>query len=58
MNIHEHMAEKAELAAIYAQDGDLHSAARVLRKLAEDLESRAKAFDDALSAAVRAEAGK
>ncbi|MDC7809970.1 hypothetical protein [Sphingomonas koreensis] len=45
MNIHELMAERSQLAAIYAQDGALRTAARILRELADDLFEHADRAD-------------
>jgi hypothetical protein len=47
-SIHEHMAEKAELAAIYAQDGAFRRAAEILRKLADTLAEHAVSTDAVL----------
>lgn len=43
--IHEEMLDKTELAKIYAEDGAFHSAARVLRQLAQTVEAHAAACD-------------
>lgn len=48
MNIHEYMAEKAELAAIYAQDGAFRTAAKILADLAEHLTAHANRCDEAM----------
>jgi len=47
-NIHEHMAEKAELAAIYAEDGAFRTAADILERLAISLRDHADNCDDAM----------
>lgn len=43
MNVHERIKEQVDLAKIYAEDGAFHSAAKVLRKLADEVEQHAKA---------------
>jgi len=49
MNIHEKMAERAELAAVYAEDGAFRTAARVLRELADTLEAHADYCDSLIT---------
>ena len=48
MNIQEHMAEKMELAGIYALDGAYRTAAQILRDLADQLDSHAESREVAI----------
>jgi hypothetical protein len=48
MNIHQHIRERIDLAAFYAEDGAFHTAARVLRELAERLDNHADDRDERL----------
>lgn len=43
MKVHDTFTEKTRLAGIYLDDGAPHSAARVLRELADDLERAGRA---------------
>ncbi|MBN9066726.1 MAG: hypothetical protein J0H60_09735 [Rhizobiales bacterium] len=45
MGIHRHIREQIGLAGFYAEDGAFHSAARVLRDLADQVEDHAKKCD-------------
>lgn len=45
MNILRRIQDQASLAMVYADDGALHSAARVLRELADEVEQRAVLAD-------------
>lgn len=45
MKMHEHMAERVQLAGIYAEDGAYFTAARILQELAETVEQHARRFD-------------
>jgi hypothetical protein len=47
-DINERIAERTELAGIYAEDGAYHTAADILRELADEV----KAFAEARDAAV------
>jgi hypothetical protein len=49
MNIHQLMKEQYELAKIYAQDGAFHTAAGILRGLANDMEEHARFCDKAVA---------
>lgn len=53
MNIHDYMTEKTGLAETYARDGAFHSAARVLKELAEHVEKHARACDKDLDDIVK-----
>lgn len=46
MNIHKRAAELVSLAQTYAEDGAFRSSARILRKLANELEAHAEALFD------------
>jgi len=47
--IHSHMRDQQMLAKIYAQDGAFHTAAKILRTLADDVEQHAKFCDQAVA---------
>jgi hypothetical protein len=51
--IHEFVASKVELARIYAEDGALHTGARLLREAADMMEAHAKEFDDWMERAAK-----
>ena len=53
MNIVYRIKERSELAAIYAGDGGLHSAARILRDLTDEID-RLAAEKDALLQSIMA----
>ncbi len=55
MNIHEHMAERMQIAGIYAQDGAFRTAASVLQKLAADLREHAENCELAIGGMTRKE---
>lgn len=57
MNIHEHMAERMELAGIYATDGGFRTAASILRELADDIDEHVERCDRGFDVAAR-DAGK
>lgn len=50
MNLPRLIMEKSDLAAVYAEDGAMHTAARVLRELADAVEQRAKEADAFIAA--------
>ncbi len=50
MNLSAHIEERAQLAAIYADDGALHTAARILRETADTIALRASEKDALLAA--------
>lgn len=45
MNLPRLIEEKASLAAIYAEDGAMHTAAKILREVADVVSQRAKEAD-------------
>lgn len=45
MNIHLRMKEQTDLAAIYAEDGAFHTAAKILKQLAAEVKKHAAASD-------------
>lgn len=49
-NIHQHMHDQAAMAKFFAKDGAFHTAADILRKLADDVEEHAKFCDRAIEA--------
>lgn len=49
-SIHDYMAEKAELAAIYAQDGAFYTAADILAELSDAVREHARNCDPRFAA--------
>jgi len=49
MNIHDLMEEKVGIALIYADDGAFHTAAGILKELAETIEAHATKCDEKLA---------
>lgn len=55
MNLSKIIRETADLAAIYAEDGAMHTAAALLREAADTVEQRAKQADTFIDALRRRE---
>lgn len=58
MNIHRKMKDQTGMARFYAEDGAYHTAAKVLRDLADDLEVHAAWADSVVTGLMVKEAGE